>query len=240
MKTQHYTIINFYPGTCQIAIKLMKRELLKKYNIKYYYKNILYEDNLFMIELFIRAKKVAVIQDFIYFWRSREIGTSTTQKLDINLGEKLYEMVYLVNKFITENINDEEILKNKYEKLLTINLYFFILSIKKYPKEHHENLFESAYDMLKLVPEEYLKNINSYFQVLYMMVKNKDWMCYRFICINNIITPYISKDGINWKNINLTDNNLNFTKEYQFQFNSGYSTASSKKTMIRNLKIYKI
>lgn len=155
--------------------KIIKKELLNQYDIKYYYRNILYEDNLFMIDVYDNAKNVAVLKDFIYFWRFRDDGTSTTQKMDMTVGNKFYEMVYLVNDYLTSNITDQIVLNKKYEKLLTINLYFFMKSITYYPKENQKELFEKVYEMVDLVPNDFFPKLNSYFQVIYMMVKNNDW-----------------------------------------------------------------
>ena len=155
--------------------KIVKKDLLNTKDISYHNKNILYEDNLLWIEIYFNAEKIGVLKEYLYFWRYRDDLSSTTQTYDLDLGNKLFEMVYLVNDFLKDNITDKSILHKKYEKLLTINLYFFIVAIQSYPEEHQESLFESAYDMANVVPKEIYTSLNSYFQVLYMMVENKDW-----------------------------------------------------------------
>ena len=155
--------------------KIVKKELLTERNISYHDKNILYEDNLLWIEIYFNAEKIAVLKEYLYFWRYRDDLSSTTQTFDLDLGNKLFEMVYLVNEFLKDNITDKSILYKKYEKLLTINLYFFLVAIQSYPEEHQESLFEDAYEMANIVPKEIYASLNSYFQVLYMMVENKDW-----------------------------------------------------------------
>ena len=155
--------------------KIVKKDLLNTKDISYHNKNILYEDNLLWIEIYFNAEKIGVLKEYLYFWRYRDDLSSTTQTYDLDLGNKLFEMVYLVNDFLKDNITDKSILHKKYEKLLIINLYFFIVAIQSYPEEHQESLFESAYDMANVVPKEIYTSLNSYFQVLYMMVENKDW-----------------------------------------------------------------
>lgn len=155
--------------------KIVKKELLTERNISYHDKNILYEDNLLWIEIYFNAEKIAVLKEYLYFWRYRDDLSSTTQTYALNLGNKLFEMVYLVNEFLKDHITDETILHKQYEKLLTINLYFFIVAIQSYPEEHQESLFENAYEMANVVPKEIYASLNSYFQVLYLMVENKDW-----------------------------------------------------------------
>ena len=165
--------------------KIVKKELLDNYDIKYHYKNIIYEDNLFWIEVYIRAKKMAILKEYMYFWRYRENLTSTTQKRDIDLAKRFQQMVYLVAKFISQNIDDEDVLDKKYTKLLTINLYFLMLDISKYPKENQEYLFDTVFEMVNEIPDKYFDNLNSYFKVIYDMVKNKQWtMLSKFLSYN--------------------------------------------------------
>ena len=102
--------------------KIVKKELLDTKNISYHHKNILYEDNLLWIEIYFNAERIGILKEYLYFWRYRNDLTSTTQTYDLDLGNKLFEMVYLVNEFLKENITDKSILYKKYEKLLTINL----------------------------------------------------------------------------------------------------------------------
>lgn len=70
-------------------------------------------------------------------------------------------------------------------------------------------------------------------------ILNKDWLFYRFIYLNKSVFAYISSNGIDWKDISLTEDNLDEDK-CQFQFNCGYSNASDKRILMRNLKIFKI
>ena len=156
--------------------KLVKKELLDKHDIKYHYKNIIYEDNLFWIEIYINAKRMAVLKEYMYFWRYRENLTSTTQKRDMELAKRFQEMVVLVDEFINQNIDDEDVLDKKYAKLLTINLYFLMLDISKYPKENQEYLYDTVFEMVNGIPIKYFENLSSYFKVIYDMVRNKQWV----------------------------------------------------------------
>lgn len=192
--------------------KLVKKELLKKYDIKYHYKNIIYEDNLFWIEVYSKAKKMAVLKEYMYFWRYRENLTSTTQNRDLDLGIRFQEMVNLVNKFITQNITDETVLSKKYEKLLTINLYFLMIDITKYPNKDQEYLFNSVYEMVNLVPNKYFENLNTYFKVIYDMVKNKTWdMLSKFLSYDFKRNPILPID------FKLYENKIDFKKDSHFE-----------------------
>ena len=155
--------------------KIIKREFLKENNIRYYHKNLLYEDNPFMIQVYTKAKKVALLNDVNYYWRIREIGTSTTQSFDLEMGNKLFEMVDWVNGYITQNIDDKGLLLMKYSKLVKVDLFNYLNSIKSLEsKENQEYMFESAYDMVSLIPNEIVYDLPLYYRTLCEMIKNRD------------------------------------------------------------------
>ena len=136
-----------------VCNKLIRKEFLKKNNIKFYHKKIIYEDNLFTIELYSKTNKVGILKDYTYCWRMRDVGTSITQLQDLSKGEKLYEMAILVNDYLKQNINNKEVLKEKYLKFLTNDLFYFVNSIKYFPKKNHYYLIKQAYNLTELVPE---------------------------------------------------------------------------------------
>ena len=239
--------------------KIVKKELLDTKNISYHHKNILYEDNLLWIEIYFNAERIGILKEYLYFWRYRNDLTSTTQTYDLDLGNKLFEMVYLVNEFLKENITDKSILYKKYEKLLTINLYFFIVAIQSYPKEHQESLLENAYDMANVVPSDIYTNLNTYFQVLYMMVNNKDWdALLRFLSYNFKRNPklpedfdekYIEKLHFNRdsyseklestaKNVSLEDDNIVIEFENFVPYNQEDNFNSVNFKLLKNSKEY--
>ena len=116
------------------------------------------------------------MNDTTYCWREREVGTSMTRDFNLNRGNQIHEMATLVNNFLISNITDKTILTEKYTKLLIVDLFVFIMKVKReYPKENHEYLFESVYNIINLVPMEYINNMNSYYRTIYKMALNKDW-----------------------------------------------------------------
>ena len=156
--------------------KIIKREFLSKNNIRFYHKQIVYSDNLFMIEVYSKAKNVTIMNDTTYCWREREVGTSMTRDFNLNRGNQIHEMATLVNNFLIANVSDKNVLTKKYTKLLIVDLFVFIMKVKReYPKENHEYLFESVYNIINLVPMEYINNMNSYYRTIYKMALNKDW-----------------------------------------------------------------
>ena len=155
--------------------KLYKREFLIGNNIQFPNRDVLFEDNIFSNEVFIKAEKVSILNDFVYCWRLGDIGSSSTQTVYLDRGKDLYEMAEIVNTLLTENIDDDEILNIKYRKLLTIDIPFYLQNIRHISKENYHIVFEGAYELASLVPDKYIGNLNNYYQVVYEIIKNKDW-----------------------------------------------------------------
>ena len=154
--------------------KLYKSEFLKKNNIRFF-EGITFEDNLFSIEVLSKAKKVGLLDDYTFCWRTRESNDSITQSFTLQRANDLVNMFHMVQEFLEENIQDKDVLRTKYLKWLTVDISYYIETIQNYPEESHEHLFESIYGVYDLIPEEFTENLNSYYTTLYKMLKNKDW-----------------------------------------------------------------
>lgn len=196
-----------------IANKLYKREFLEENNIKFYHENILHEDNLFNIEVYAKAGHVGALNEVFYCWRFREKGKSLTQGGDMFNRRKFCDMVNLVNTFLLNNIDDKLVLSKKYMKLLTLDLLYFISDIRFYPIENQELLFEYAYEMVNLVPNEFFETLNSYFKVLYNMVKNKDWDNLLIFLSHDFKRNPLPQDDFDLKYFK----DLNFKKDSHFE-----------------------
>ena len=165
--------------------KIFRREFLENNNITFYKENITFEDNLFSIEVYDKAKKIAICKDFIYFWRAREAGTSITQDFSLKRATDLIKIFNLVKEYINKNISEKEILEKKYLKWLIWDIPMFIKLVNEFPEEEHEFLIESASDICDLIPSEFYENINTYHKTLYQIIKDKDLNnLYRFLSID--------------------------------------------------------
>jgi len=155
--------------------KIYKKQFLDDNNIRFYNEKIIFEDNIFSTEVYIKAKTVSVIKDSVYCWRLRAPNKSITQYHDIDRGEELYKMAEIVNGLLKNNIVDNEILSKKYMKLLLIDIPFYMSKVKNYSKEDSVYIFEGAYNLVQLVPDRYFNDLNNYYKVFYEVLKNKDW-----------------------------------------------------------------
>ena len=111
----------------------------------------------------------------------------------------------LVSEFLKENIEDEEILANKYHKWLTADIPMFIEMIEDYPKEYHEFLKENALSIYNLVPKVYRKNLNSYYVAFYKMLENEDWENIFLYLSNNYKTNPELPEGLDKKYLKYID-----------------------------------
>ncbi len=175
--------------------KLYKRELLEKNKIQFPM-GLRFQDNLFSMEVLSKASSIALIPDYVYFWRVRNIGKSETQLYNIKRMEDLIEVFRLVNEFIKENIHDNNVLATKYLKWLVYDIPGYIRIIPTYPKENQEFLLESIYDIYESIPKEYTKGLNTHFTLLYEMLENKDWESLLLYGSNDYKNNPVLPDGL--------------------------------------------
>lgn len=175
--------------------KLYKTDFLKCNNIRFF-EGITFEDNLFTIEVYSKAKKVGLLDDYTFCWRTRESNDSITQSFTLKRATDLVNMFHMVQDFLEENIHDKEVLRTKYLKWLTVDISYFIETIQNYPEEEHRHLFESIYGVYNLIPDEFTENLNSYYSTLYKMLKNKDWDSLLLYTSNNYKNTPILPEGL--------------------------------------------
>ncbi|WP_405288487.1 hypothetical protein [Methanobrevibacter sp.] len=132
-------------------------------------------------------------------------------------------MAEIVNNILKETIEDKEMLNIKYKKFLLLDVPFYMESIKNYSEENYKYVLEGAYNLVNLVPDEYFEDLNSYYKVVYEMLKNKDW--------EDLLTVLFA--DLN-KNPEIPEN---IDKKYQTKFNFE-EDAQSENLNIYTKKIY--
>lgn len=193
--------------------KIFKREFLLEKGLEFPNQNIIFEDNIFAIELLIKAKKISILNDYIYCWRIRDVGSSITQADYVNRGKDLYEMAEIVNNTLQRNIKDKEMLNIKYQKFLLIDIPFYMESIRKYSEENYKYVLEGAYNLVNLVPDEYFEDLNNYYKVVYEMLKNKDWDELLTVLFNDLKRNPKIPENINEK----YQDKFNFEEDAQYE-----------------------
>ena len=155
--------------------KLYKRSFLEENSITFPDKDLTYQDNLFSIEVYAKAKTIGMLNECVYYWRKRQKTPSITQNINIKWATDRFEILRMVNEFVKGNIDDEYVLRFKYMKWLTLDIPILIERVDSFTQEHHNFLLENIYEIVNMVPERFMLNLNSYYRTLYEMVKNRDW-----------------------------------------------------------------
>ena len=154
--------------------KIYKREFLEKNNVQFA-NGLRFQDNVFSLEVLSKASKIALIPDYVYCWRVREMGNSATQTFNLKRMNDLIVVFGLVDEYIKNNISNKNVLSKKYLKWLVIDIPGYIKVIPSYPKEKQEFLLESIYDIFKTIPKEFTSDLNTHFSTLYEILENRDW-----------------------------------------------------------------
>ena len=203
--------------------KIFRKEFLEDINIKFV-ENLTYEDKLFSIEVYDKAKKIALVNDYIYYWRARDVGTSITQDYSLKRPTDLIKIFNLITEYIKQNISEKEILDTKYLKWLIWDIPLYINMINKFPEEYHEFLIENAAEICDLIPQEFYENINTYYKTLTDIIRDEDLEnLYRFLSIDYRKNPEIPED--------LDDKykeNLNFIEDAKGEDLDTYAQTVSK------------
>ena len=174
--------------------KIFRREFLEDINITFVEK-LTYEDKLFSIEVYDKAEKIAIVNDYIYFWRARDVGTSITQDYSLKRPNDLIKIFNLITEYIRQNISEKEILDKKYLKWLIWDVPLFINMVNKFPEKEHEFLIEGAAEICDLIPSEFYENINTYYKTLTDIIRDRDLdNLYRFLSIDFKKNPEIPED----------------------------------------------
>jgi len=132
-----------FPATCWC--KLHKREFLEKNNI--YFQDIrVGEDQLFFFQSFIYAKRIYIINKFLYYYRKNRKDSAMTRKNVPNLSA--IQIFYGIEKMLIESG-----LINKY-KIVFINKYLdkaisWIGKVDSYHKEEYYKEFSKLISHIK-------------------------------------------------------------------------------------------
>ena len=214
--------------------KIYKKDFLDQNNINFVDKRVIFEDNIFSTEVYIKAKTVSVLKDCTYCWRKRSFNESISQSHDKNRGNELYVMAEMVNKLLSENIQDKDILIKKYTKWLILDIPFYMSKINNYPKNELNDIFEGAYNLVSLIPKEYLNYLNNYYQVFYKLLMDKEWDKLYELMSNNLIKNPENVSNIKEDYVNL----FNFKEDAKNEKLKSHASKikSNHENIILNLK----
>ena len=155
--------------------KIYKRKFLEENNIKFPNERVIYEDMIFTFKAYYLSKSIGILNQNIYEWRIRPNKSSSTQNnLSTFNPKSRFKILKQMKQFIDNEEVEVDITNSLYEKWLNHDLKMFIGKLNNYPKDYNIKLIEKTNYFLKLIPNEIKSNLNSYHQILYKMIENKD------------------------------------------------------------------
>lgn len=155
--------------------KLYKRKFLIDNNIKFPNKKIFFEDLVFSMESYIKAKSIYISKFIFYYWRYRGKKTSVTQQhQDIRNFYDRIEILNLIDELMKQNNLSDDLRFFEYKKWLNHDLKIFLKKLIFYPENLCYELINEVNKILNLIPDEFLLELNSFKQILYNMIKNND------------------------------------------------------------------
>lgn len=156
--------------------KLYRREFLLENNIEFPNKKIAFEDIPFSLESYILTDRISITPEVCYYWRLRSNKSSTTQQdMDVASMMDRLEILNIVHQIMLKYDVNQDIINAQYSKWLDHDLKFFIKRFDHFPEEHHRQLFEEIYGLVKLMPEEIIESLHSYKKAIFKMVLNRDF-----------------------------------------------------------------
>lgn len=128
----------------QIWNKLFKREIIKKYNIKFI-ENYTYEDNYFIPYYLMFCKKISQVQEPLYYYRMTNQNSITRKKDNYRFfdrlitSKKLYvDLTRIDNERYNNKLKEE--IEYKFVELFFINTLYGILRFTHYPWKYKKEI----------------------------------------------------------------------------------------------------
>ncbi|WP_100487522.1 bifunctional glycosyltransferase/CDP-glycerol:glycerophosphate glycerophosphotransferase [Sporolactobacillus pectinivorans] len=138
--------------------------------------HMLYEDIPVTIPAHYLARAVDVLDDVVYYWRSRDFGDQsiTQNRTDIrNLKDRL-KAVGMVNDFFTDHHIGGSLLAEKDYKVLNTDLLVYLNKLTEANDQYIDLYFDEVSPYLKKVPEEGFLKLWPIDRMKYYFVKEMD------------------------------------------------------------------
>ena len=204
----HKKTKNFFFRICVTAYnKIYRTEFLKKINANFP-EGLIFEDNPFFYKTFLSAKKVSLVKDFLYYYRSNR-----TDSIISNADKKYFDVIKIqnLNKNIfleTNNFNFYKMDFYNYAIGSIINRYF---KVNESYRQEFLNLIKQFFKEMNLKNDE-INNLNHYVKNKYknIMISNSQ-IEFELREENNYLPDNINQltAEINAKTNKLAENNIN-------------------------------
>lgn len=131
---------------CGIAVtpfnKIYKRSFIEKNNIEFP-KNIIFEDEVFFYDCYLRAKRVSIVKENLYYYRRNREGSIVEQTDDKDFSD-MVKIFKLIRDIFIETDNYEEyktILSNHF---ISVEIWRYGLTSQKYRESFFKELKEDT------------------------------------------------------------------------------------------------
>lgn len=202
------THIKYYPKLVWdtgIGNRLYKKSFLDKHSLRFL-EGVLYEDLLFSIKAHYLAESVGLLNEVVYYWRTRYLGEkSTTQSyIQLNNLKDRFQISEKMIEFQSKNNINSDILFEQYYKLLSNDFLLFISQLPLANKEYQLTCLKLIRKILDIIPDEVLNKLDFYVQAQYQLIKENN--------LNELLKlisePETFKIMDEYKNIQIQNTNL--------------------------------
>ena len=143
--------------TCNISVtpynKIYKSSLIKENDI-FFPEGLIFEDEKFFYDVYLRAKKVSIVDEFLYYYRVNRKGSTVDISKDNDYSD-MVSIYKLIRQTFKETGNYENYKLLLANRLIHLELSRFTQTSEKY-KEHFFNKMKQ--DLLDVLNDEYLYN----------------------------------------------------------------------------------
>lgn len=154
--------------------KIIKRSFLEENQILFPDERIFYEDLFFTIKMHHFAKKVGILHEDVYYWRSRRDSSSTSQQVNqIGNFKDRINILNFIQDFL-EKKNENEIIDAEHNKWLEHDLLRYINKDDPYTESDYEILFSEINKILDNTEENVKNNLNTHKRIIYKNIENND------------------------------------------------------------------
>lgn len=137
--------------TCEISVtpynKLYKNSFIKKNNIRFA-ENLIFEDEVFFYEVYLKANKVSIVNETLYYYRINRKG-STVEKTEYKDYSDIVPIFKLIMEKFMETNNWDDYKVNVSNRFIHLMLWRYSQTSKKFRKPFFNSLKELLIQLLK-------------------------------------------------------------------------------------------
>ena len=147
--------------------KIYRKSFLDKINAKFP-EGLIFEDNPFFYETYLKAKNVSLVRDFLYFYR-----VNRADSIIVKADEKYFDLIKIQDLSIQNFIETNNFDEYKFDLLSYVisNLFYRYTQINEIYKEEFFNRIKQCFDKMDLKTGE-IEKLDIYSQNAYLNVKS--------------------------------------------------------------------